>query len=57
MSTFVISENIRRFKVLLAAELEPRRRRTIEGLLAAEEAKLAALGPQYGSDAFGPPSG
>ncbi len=42
MDTFVIFENIRRFKALLAQRLEPAQRGTVEDLLAEEEATLFA---------------
>lgn len=42
MSRFLVSENIRRFKSLLAEPLDPDRRRTIEALLEEEQAKLSA---------------
>ena len=45
MSAYLAKENIRRFRALLDQELEPARRRTIEALLAEEEAKLAGMEP------------
>jgi hypothetical protein len=42
MNSFALRENIRRFRQLLAETLEPTKRRTVENLLAEEEAKLAA---------------
>ncbi len=41
MNNFTLTENIRRFRELLAQTLDPARRRTVETLLAEEEAKLA----------------
>ena len=41
MSRFTVTENIRRFRELLAQPLDASRRRTIQALLAEEEAKLA----------------
>lgn len=41
MNSFVLFENIRRFKALLAQRLEPEQRHTVEDLLAEEEANLA----------------
>jgi hypothetical protein len=43
MRTFVIKENIHRYHELLAGTLDPAQRRTVEELLAGEEAKLAEL--------------
>jgi hypothetical protein len=43
MQTFVIKENIHRYHELLAGSLDPAQRRTVEYLLAGEEAKLAEL--------------
>jgi hypothetical protein len=42
MSEFLFSENIRRYRALLAENLDPARRHTIESLLAEEEARAAA---------------
>jgi len=41
MTWFTLTENIRRYRQLLAGRLDPERRRTIEILLAEEEAALA----------------
>ncbi|WP_334164546.1 hypothetical protein [Phenylobacterium sp.] len=46
MDIFLVNENVRHFRELLARELEPERRRMVENLLAQEEAKLAGLGGQ-----------
>jgi hypothetical protein len=42
MNEYVVSENIRRFRILLHAKLEPGQRLTIERLLLVEEEKLRA---------------
>ncbi|MDX9999546.1 MAG: hypothetical protein WCY15_14745 [Phenylobacterium sp.] len=44
MSRFTLTENIRRFRALLAQNVDPARRRTVEMLLAEEERKLARHG-------------
>jgi hypothetical protein len=41
MTRFTLTQNIRRYRQLLAGSLEPERRRVIESLLAEEEAALA----------------
>lgn len=46
MDIFLVNENVRHFRELLARELEPDRRRMVESLLAQEEAKLAGPGGQ-----------
>ena len=43
MRVYVVEENIRRFRAQLEQETSPDRRRTVEGLLKEEEAKLAVL--------------
>ena len=44
MDIFLVNENVRHFRELLARELEPARRRMVQSLLAQEEAKLEGLG-------------
>lgn len=46
MERYVAYENIRRFRLLLEHELDPKERRMVERLLAAEEAKLGPREPQ-----------
>lgn len=43
MDIFLVNENVRHFRELLARELDPARRRMVESLLAQEEAKRAEL--------------
>lgn len=43
MDIFLVNENVRHFRELLARELDPAQRRMVESLLAQEEAKLAGL--------------
>lgn len=50
--SYVASENIRRFRVMLEAPLSPERRRTIEALLAAE---LAAVEQEQRETPADPP--
>lgn len=54
MDRFIISENIRRFELLLAKATEPGQRDTLASLLDAERRKLATPytmeQPQPGSD-------
>ena len=57
MSSFLVSENIRRFKTLLAEDLDPARRGTVEILLEEEEGKLGASCAKEGGAAEAPPSG
>lgn len=56
MSRFTVTENIRRFRQLLTEPLDTQRRRTIETLLAAEEAKLPdEPEDDPGSSSYSPP--
>lgn len=43
MQRYVSSENVRRFKAMLAGPLDPEQRRRVETLLRREEAILARL--------------